>query len=282
MARYLNLGCGNRTHPAWTNVDRVATSAGVLAHDLCTPLPFEARTFSVVYHSHVLEHLQRADAARLLRECHRVLEPQGVLRVAVPDLEGIARAYLASLEHALAGGTRAAREYDWMAIELLDQCVRSEPGGEMARWFLESSEATFDFEERRLGAEARSLAEWARARRTAKLEGGRVERPLAALRRRLRPRARVAALRRRGEQLLLASDVRALDVGRFRLSGEVHQWMYDRFSLARALREAGFEAIEQRDARSSAIPGWSAFQLDADPLGNVHKPDSLFMEGRRP
>jgi hypothetical protein len=33
-------------------------------------------------------------------------------------------------------------------------------------------------------------------------------------------------------------------IGSFRLGGEIHMWMYDRFSHSRLLREVGFEDIE--------------------------------------
>ncbi len=53
-------------------------------------IPFPDRSFDVVYHSHVLEHLSKSEASKFLKECSRVLRPQGVLRVVVPDLEEIA------------------------------------------------------------------------------------------------------------------------------------------------------------------------------------------------
>jgi hypothetical protein len=73
----------------------------------------------------------------------------------------------------------------------------------------------------------------------------------------------------------------AMSIGRFRLSGEVHQWMYDRVSLSRALSVAGFTDPTVRSATESAIPGWSEFRLDSTPAGDVTKPDSFFMEARK-
>ena len=53
----LNLGCGGRRHPAWTNVDLVPAGPDVIAADLRQPLPFAAGSFQAVYAAHVLEHL---------------------------------------------------------------------------------------------------------------------------------------------------------------------------------------------------------------------------------
>jgi hypothetical protein len=71
-------------------------------------------------------------------------------------------------------------------------------------------------------------------------------------------------------------------VGAFRWGGEVHQWMYDRLSLGRLLAEAGFEGIEVKSAVESGIAGFAGYELDADEAGRVRKPDSLFMEARKP
>ncbi|QUY40607.1 hypothetical protein [Acaryochloris marina] len=58
--------------------------------------------------------------------------------------------------------------------------------------------------------------------------------------------------------------------------------MYDRYSLARLLKECGFEQITQRSATESYIPGWSSFNLDTEADGNIYKPDSLYMEAIKP
>ncbi len=102
--------------------------------DLLRGLPFADETFDVVYHSHVLEHLEPGRAAGFLRECWRVLETDGILRVVVPDLENIARIYLERLERVLAGDAGAEDDYDWVVLELLDQMTRTRSGGRMAEY----------------------------------------------------------------------------------------------------------------------------------------------------
>ena len=82
--------------------------------------------------------------------------------------------------------------------------------------------------------------------------------------------------------LLGAEGRRALAIGRFRLSGEVHQWMYDRYSLARLLKDAGFHETHACDAATSRIPDWGRFNLDTLPDGQVIKPDLFFMEAVKP
>ena len=45
----------------------------------------------IVYSSHLLGHLTLKSANQYLREAYRVLKPEGVLRIVVPDLYKICR-----------------------------------------------------------------------------------------------------------------------------------------------------------------------------------------------
>ena len=106
---------------------------GVRIHDLTKKIPYEDGTFDVVYHSHVLEHFPKQKAPRFLSDCYRVLKPGGVIRVAVPDLESIARLYLDALDKASQGIPGWADNYNWMLLELFDQTVRESSCGQLCR-----------------------------------------------------------------------------------------------------------------------------------------------------
>jgi len=69
-------------------------------------------------------------------------------------------------------------------------------------------------------------------------------------------------------------------IGKFRLSGEIHQWMYDRYSLSKLLEETKFRDIQIKTAFESAIPNWNDFELESK-NGVIFKPDSLFVEARK-
>jgi predicted SAM-dependent methyltransferase len=62
----------------------------------CNDLSFLANeSCSEVYASHVLEHLgYNGELQRTLKGIHRVLKPNGLLRVSVPDLETLCRIFL--------------------------------------------------------------------------------------------------------------------------------------------------------------------------------------------
>ena len=52
-------------------------------------------------------------------------------------------------------------------------------------------------------------------------------------------------------KLLLGKEYEALTIGRFRLSGETHQWMYDGYSLGKLMNECGFTGITRYSAHQS-------------------------------
>jgi SAM-dependent methyltransferase len=277
--KYVNVGCGARYHGDWINLDIEPTGAGVIRHDLSQGLPFADSSCDVVYHSHVLEHVRRPDALPFLRECRRVLKPGGTIRVAVPDLERICRCYLDSLDSVLAGEGSREHDYDWIALELLDQMVRERSGGGMLEFLTQDPLPNERFVYGRIGEEGRELV---RAIRGASTESRASDRDDRARWRRLPGRARRAASRILVGALFGGSAARALEIGWFRLGGEAHQWMYDRYSLGRLLTRAGFEEPEERTATTSRIADWARFHLDALEDGTVRKPDSLFMEAVRP
>ena len=155
--RMINLGCGNRFHTDWVNVDIAPTHPSVIRCDLSCPIPFSEASFGVVYHSNVLEHIRPETAPTFIGECHRLLKPGGILRVAVPNLEQICRLYLLKLQHAITNEPDADEEYDWIVIELLDQCVRERSGGEMVRYLRRKPLPAVDFIIERIGNEGRQM-----------------------------------------------------------------------------------------------------------------------------
>lgn len=158
----LNLGCGTRTaaHPDVLNVDwslnirikqssllRLAVSplldarrrarleqmAGrLLAYDLSKGIPFGSDSVDIVYHSHVLEHLDRPVAERFLVEMHRVLKPGGLCRIVVPDFESACRAYVEHLELCVREPQQATTHEELIA-GVLEQSVRRAAAGASGR-----------------------------------------------------------------------------------------------------------------------------------------------------
>jgi len=282
-ASYLNLGCGERCHPEWVNIDLAGCLPGVIQHDISKGIPFPDRSFSVVYHSHLLEHLRKEHALAFLRECHRVLKCGGILRVVVPNLEQIVRCYLSCLEKALRDQEPESHlNYEWMMLELYDQAVRTRCGGLMARYVARPSVPNLSFVANRIGPSAmascrpapippfRQRIEKFVRQRGVFLTSRHVASKVATL-------VRDAALK-----VVLGSDFEKLQLGRFRASGEIHEWMYDRHSLKILQEQAGFCQVRVCSAVESGMEGWPEYCLDTNLDGSAYKPDSLYMEATKP
>lgn len=157
--KILNLGCGSKAspHPDVVNIDwsvmlRIRTNPllkgfaplllnddrlrrfralpdNVMVHDLSRGIPFPDASVDAVYHSHVLEHLDREIAGRFLSECARVLRPGGIIRIVVPDFERCCREYLKHIEACERDGERAVSEHDRYLEPILLQSVRREAHG---------------------------------------------------------------------------------------------------------------------------------------------------------
>lgn len=153
----LHLGCGHITPEGWINVDgswnarlsqypvlrrviqglqllppdhsgkRYATN--IVSFDLKKPLPYPDNSMSAIFASHLMEHLYQTEAQRLLKECYRVLEPGGVLRLVLPDLRSVVEDYLAGkTDDAPYGEHRAETPADLLNIRLMYRAPQAPSG----------------------------------------------------------------------------------------------------------------------------------------------------------
>lgn len=269
LNRLINIGCGDRFHKDWENIDLVPFSSYVKGVDIRAGLPYPDNSFQVAYSSHMLEHLDRKTAENFTREVFRILKKNGIFRVLVPDLEQIVRIYLGKLEELKAGNMEAEPDYNWISLELFDQMIRQKSGGEMAEFLTDKNIKNKDFIRSRIGLEVEKI--WN-------------DNPPPPGKNQRRPSFHQIMLR------LVKWLVRRIagknylayfKEGIFRNSGEVHRWMYDAFSLGRILKQAGFEIITVCKANQSCIPNFPAYGLEIT-NGNIAKPDSLFVESIKP
>lgn len=90
----LHIGCGANRFDGWINIDLYKTPGVVdLQWNIAKPLPLPDNSCRFIYHEHVLEHLPVDLGQRFLVDCRRLLEPDGVLRVAMPSLEHLVERY---------------------------------------------------------------------------------------------------------------------------------------------------------------------------------------------
>jgi len=274
---YLNLACGTKFHEAWVNVDMVPSGPSVIQCDLLKGINFPDDTFNVVYHSQFIEHIPRDRANFITKECYRVLKPGGIIRVVTPDLENIVRNYLFYLEKCISEPNEInIANYDWLLLEMYDQTIRNYCGGEMGKVLGKENLPNEQFVFDRTGLSGQNIRKaFSEKQDTTKIIQRVKEGPGQIIHKIFRKLGRIylkAALSRRGGELL--------EIGKFRVSGEIHYWMYDRVSLSKLLKETGFKDISQKTPYESDIPNWSIYELDVKGKA-VIDPASLFMEARK-
>lgn len=112
----VDLGCGKQVIEGWINVDyawgarlakipffsllnkkvhlfKMDWDSRILVHDLHRRFPFKDNSVDVIYASHLLEHFTKEEGIQFLKECHRVLRTNGILRIVVPDLAALIAKY---------------------------------------------------------------------------------------------------------------------------------------------------------------------------------------------
>ena len=281
--KYLNLGCGTHFSPEWTNIDFVSQSKHVIPYDLTKGIPFPDYHFNVVYHSHVLEHIPKPEVDFFMNECFRVLKKGGIIRLVVPDLEMLTTVYLETLQKAISGDDDSSLNYDWIMLHLYDQSVRSKSGGGMREYLSKDNIKNLTFVENLMGSEVKNIINSIQRTKTEKVRNTlRNEGFLYTLRLVIRSVFATNPIKEILLKILLQKEYETLQIGRFRQSGEVHQWMFDRYSLARLMGKSGFKQINQCSARQSRIPDWPEFFLDIESNGEIYRPDSIYMEGVKP
>lgn len=253
----LNIGCGDTFSQNWINLD-LFPKPGVKKINVKKRLPFSDNSVDVIYHSHLLEHLEKPQAEKFLLECYRIIKPDGIMRIAVPDLQVICKEYLKNLE--LAKNTNNEIDilnYKWNKVQLLDQLVRTKAGGEMAeitsgeplnKDYIESTCGNIFFNKNNKTTKIKKL---------------------------------LNLIKKFKFQQIFIHFKRLFANDEARLTGEKHYWMYDELDLKLILEKIGFKNFMVKECNQSNIENWEYDSLEIDNLGKCRKPDSIFVEVKK-
>jgi predicted SAM-dependent methyltransferase len=103
----IHLGCGNISSPEFINVDSRVFPHVHHVHNVENLPMFRDGFADLIYASHVLEHISMLKLEAVLSEWKRVLKPNGILRLSVPDFERIIEIY---------NNNNKNIEYIWMPL----------------------------------------------------------------------------------------------------------------------------------------------------------------------
>jgi len=113
----LHLGCGPKKIEGFVNIDIYETDATDLICDIKDlHTKFEKNSVDYIYACHVLEHFSRHEYKDVLSTLLDLLAPGGMLRISVPDFEGLIRHYnetgdLSEIRGTMFGGQRNPYDY---------------------------------------------------------------------------------------------------------------------------------------------------------------------------
>jgi SAM-dependent methyltransferase len=263
--KFLNLACGDfyLTNNDWVNLDWYPHSNYVKKANLLGELRFKDETFDVIYTSHFIEHIPRENLDFVLRECFRVLKPSGVIRIVVPDLENIVREYIRNLD------SSELEKAEFNSIELLDQCVRTRSGGQLA-----SFRARQDL--------SQELREYI-SERTGYVY--KIPTSLTGIRRKKShlKLPKVTRVRIQWAYCKFLTKVMpkwfVLNHINFTNTGELHKWVYDESSLTNHLTSSGFKRILRYTSNTSQIKEFPFVPLDLDENLRTRKgSESIYIE----
>lgn len=256
----VNCGCGNKyiVDNEWINIDFNSNDKNVKSHNILKGLPFENESVDVIYTSCMLEHFTKEQAEFFLKECHRILKKNGILRIVVPDLENVCREYIEVLDHVKNGETEWKEKYEYIIIELIDQMARQSSGGEMQKYW-EKPERNEEYIINRTGYPA-----------------GWKEKEVTFF-------DKVKMYFSYKSHLLFSKlkIYREIQMGRFALSGELHKWMYDSYGLTEVLKRCNFKDVIRQTYNVSDIPNWEKYFLEINKEGREYKPNSLYIEAKK-
>lgn len=90
----LHLGCFNKKIHGFVNVDIRPDVEPDVIDNIFTLEKFKNNSVNLIYACHVLEHLDRKESKLALKRWFDILKPNGLVRIAVPDIEKVFKHYL--------------------------------------------------------------------------------------------------------------------------------------------------------------------------------------------
>ncbi len=135
---YVQYGCGLSAPEQWKNYDvsptlriqklpvigsllrkqvNVVFPENVMYGDIVKGLPVMENSCDGIYCSHTLEHLSLNDFRSSLKNSYKILKKGGIFRCVLPDIEFLARSYIAELDSGNRSASIRFMEYSLLGIK---------------------------------------------------------------------------------------------------------------------------------------------------------------------
>jgi predicted SAM-dependent methyltransferase len=268
MIKFLNLACGDHfvNSPEWVNCDFAPQSKIVKQVNLLRKFPFKAESFDLVYCSHYVEHIELSNIQGFVNECARVLKKRGIIRLALPDFENIAREYVKNKD-------MNKNEFaSFNIVEMIDQCVRVKSGGTLSDWYsrAKNDDLLRDYISARTGQEFKSNLK-SQTKLIVRLKRVTLKKLMLKI------------------QLHIYFFLISFFPSWFKnnhisraATGEKHCWVHDFDSVKFFLDKAGFDEITRVSAFLTLEKEFPLYPLDINSMNQARKgAESMYIEARK-
>lgn len=264
---HVNLACGATYVDGWLNLDYMPVSPAIKKANLLARLPLDDGSASIVYSSHFLEHIPQDLVLPFLKECFRITQSRGKIRLVLPDFNEMCLEYLEM---------RKSEEHDkanFLMLEILDQCVRQKSGGQLAEFYMHlrqtNNQKMSNYVMLRVGED---LASYSCNTQTL------MEKISTHILQPSRLKNKFLQFYCKLITSLLPTAFLKQNVS-YTLPGEKHCWLYDFYSLSKLLEQVGFGEIKKMTFNTSSIQDFPLFPLDVTQEGMPRKgSESMYIE----
>jgi predicted SAM-dependent methyltransferase len=271
----INIACGNCYLDDWINFDYSSVSDKVIKANLLDSLPLDDASIDIVYSSHFIEHIPKNLILNFLADTFRVLKSGGKIRLVLPDLDEMCRAYLEMREN------QEHEKANFLVLEMLDQMIRQKSGGELGDYY-KNIKISDDIQMKQFIYErtgetiSTTLATQQKISTSSKLKKifKFITNP-SKLWTKFEPHYcyTIASL--------LPSAFLKQNVS-FSQVGEKHTWIYDFYTLSKVLEDVGFSEVKKLSYNHSGIAGFPLIPLDMNKDGFPRKgKESMYIEATK-
>ena len=269
---YANFGCGPIfSDLGFDNYDYYDLPGKIKKIDLTRPLNIPNESYEVCYTSHSLEHLSYTNAIRFLKEIHRILKPQGIVRIVVPDFELLVKEYILKLESARISNQKKEKNLkiktnlQFIVDLILDDLTKEDNHG-IKRQRLNSG--YYDYEYVKEISNFFNKENFVTQKEV-------LSRSKIILR-------RIRTLINSENKLnLFKQKIFSPFFKDPRKNGYAHKWMWDEMQLFYVLKDIGFISVKRHNFNSSEIRDWHKFKLDLNHENGPLHPLSLYIEASK-
>ncbi|MGH2613354.1 MAG: class I SAM-dependent methyltransferase [Rhabdochlamydiaceae bacterium] len=97
----LHLGCGDYWFEGYINIDINVYGGTDMLWDIRKGLPFQNEVVEIIEAYEVVEHFNKYEIDEILKDWYRVLIPGGIVKIGLPDMDGLIALYATDKANAI-------------------------------------------------------------------------------------------------------------------------------------------------------------------------------------